>query len=306
MEKLIVPVYLNQRLVFDQIAMLKKGISMVTTVTQSEYDSTSKQSNVSTGIGSGGVLSSLLNVNLTSGLTKAGDQQSETETQANRVHTPASLFYELRNQLKEEGLLVTLTHELPAPGNFVEFECHLNRNPLLVSLETAMEIGSLSQSFITPSKEKTPRKRKSRSRNSDQNHIQQNNDPSIAEAMKNIKIFVEMLAEGNTLDLVSMNINDSFSAVITLEVESLNDPQMSDLVDGQFKVLGVVTKSICDNTDSISLVRKTKFSRLPPSVLEPLFKGLTEFQDTLELDLPLPIMEVHGPAIQILPVSIFA
>ena len=36
MEKLIVPVYLNQRLVFDLLAMLQGGISTVTAINKTE------------------------------------------------------------------------------------------------------------------------------------------------------------------------------------------------------------------------------------------------------------------------------
>ena len=306
MNKLIVPVYLNQRMVFDQIAMLKKGISTVTTITHSEFDSKSKQSEMSSEMGTGGVFASLFRVNLAGNLTNTGDQQSETEASENRVHTPASLFYELRNQLNEEGLLSTLASEVPAPGSFVEFECQLNRNPLLESLETAMEIGNFTKKFDNNPANKAQRKRQNRNRNQNQNQNQQDQNLSIDDTMRIIKGLAEMLTDGKTLDLVGMNIDESFSAVITLEVGFLNDPQMSDLVDGQFKVIGVVVKSIHDNSDSISLVRKTTFSKLPSAFLDPFLEGLAVFQDALEIVSPFPSVRIQGPAIQVLPTAIFA
>ena len=39
--------------------------------------------------------------------------------------------------------------------------------------------------------------------------------------MEVVKLLTEKLVNGETSDLVGMNINDSFSAVITLEVGSL-------------------------------------------------------------------------------------
>ena len=112
--------------------------------------------------------------------------------------------------------------------------------------------------------------------------------------------------KGSTLDLVGMNINDSLSAVITLEAEFLNDPQMTDLVDGQFKVLGIVIKSIIDDTNSIDLVRNTTLSKMPPDFMAPISSGLTEFQKALRLDVPFLNIKIQGPAIQVLPVAIFA
>ena len=82
--------------------------------------------------------------------------------------------------------------------------------------------------------------------------------------------------------------------------------KMSDLVDGQFKVLGVVVKSIRDDSDSISLIRKTTFSKLPPAFLAPLLTGLDDFFATLEMDSPPLTLSIPGPAVQVLPVAIFA
>lgn len=306
MNQLIVPVYLNQRMVFDQIAMLKKGISTVTTITHSESDSKSNQSEVSSEVGATGILSSLLRVNLSGSLTSGGGQQSGTEASENRVHTPASLFYELRNQLNQEKLLLTLNSEIPTPGNFVEFECQLNRNPLLESLETVMEIGNLTKEFSKSSISKAQQAKQKGNRNRNQNQGQQDQISDIDNVMEVVKLLTEKLADGKTSDLVGMNINNSFSAVITLEVGSLNDPQMSDLVDGQFKVLGVVVKSIRDDSDSISLIRKTTFSKLPSAFLDPILTGLGEFSATLEMDSSPLSLSIQGPAIQVLPVAIFA
>ena len=316
MKKLIVPVYLNQRMVFDQIAMLKGGISTVTSVTHSESDSDSSQSGVSAEVGSGGILSSFFKVNLTGKMTNADSQHSEYSSSDNRVHTPASLFYELRNQLEEENVLLSLTEGVPKTGSFVEFKCQLKNNPLLESLESAVEIGNLINMFIENSADNPQKATRKRSRNrrknqdrqnqSPQNQIPQNNELTIQETMMRIQQFITILKQGNTLDLVGLKINGSISAVITLEDRFLNDPQMSDLLDGEFNVVGVVVKSINNHSDSISLVRKTTFSKLPPNVIDPLIEGLDEFQSHLGIESSSIDVEISGPAIQVLPIAIFA
>ena len=302
MKKLIVPVYLNQRMVFDQIAMLKGGISTVTSITHSESDSTSNQSGMSAEVGSGGILSSLFRVNLTGNMTDMDKQHSGTESSENRVHTPASLFYELRNQLEEEKMLLSSIEEVPKTGSFVEFKCQLNKNPFLESLDAAIENGNLVNMFNN-NPIKGPQKRK-RNRSQNQNPLE--DGMTVEKTMELIKKLKCMLIEGSTIDLVGVNINDSFSAVITLEDRFLNDPQMSDLIDGEFNVLGVVVRSIRKNTDSISLIRKTPFNRLSPDVIDPLFEAFEAFQTTLKLGLPSLGVEIPGPAIQVLPVAIFA
>ena len=306
MNKLIVPVYLNQRMVFDQIAMLKGGISTVTSITHSESDRSSSQSGVSAEMGSGGVLSSLFRVNLAAKMTDTDNQHSGTESSENRVHTPASLFYELRNQLEEEEMLLLSLEKVPETGSFVEFKCQLNKNPFLESLESAIEIGNLTKMFSNSSTDRTQKRKQKRTPNRSQHQNPQENNITVEQTIEYVEKFKEMLTEGNTTDLVGLNINDSVSAVITLEDRFLNDPQMSDLIDGEFKVLGIVVKSIGESTDSISLIRKTTFNKLPPEVLGTLFEALDTFQSTLKLSSPSVRVEIPGPAIQVLPVAIFA
>ena len=306
MNKLIVPVYLNQRMVFDQIAMLKGGISTVTSITHSESDRSSNQSGVSAEMGSGGVLSSLFRVNLAAKMTDTDNQHSGTESSENRVHTPASLFYELRNQLEEEEMLLSSLEEVPETGSFVEFKCQLNKNPFLESLESAIEIGNLTKMFSNSSTDRTQKRKQRRTPDRSQHQNPQENNITMEQTIEYVEKFKEMLTEGNTTDLVGLNINDSVSAVITLEDRFLNDPQMSDLIDGEFKVLGIVVKSIGESTDSISLIRKTTFNKLPPEFLGPLFEALETFQSTLKLSSTSVSVEIPGPAIQVLPVAIFA
>lgn len=86
----------------------------------------------------------------------------------------------------------------------------------------------------------------------------------------------------------------------------MNDPLMSDLVDGQFKVLGIITKSISDESDSINLLRKTTLSKLPPEITDSFIDILKKLRDDYDFKIPTPNMAIHGPAIQVLPVAIYA
>ena len=293
MNKLIVPVYLNQRTVFDLIAMLKGGLSTVTSVTQTESDNKSNQGEISSKLGTGGVLSSLLKVDLSGNLASTDTQDSGVVSSEERVHTPASLFYQLRNLLYENEMIYKMDDRIGAPGSFVEFEGQLNRNPIIESLDIFFEFGK----FAIGIDNTTPAKRSRKS---------QTKDVGSNEVLKMLKGLLELLKAGDTVDLVGIGINGNFSAVITLETGYLNDPMMSDLVDGQFKVLGVIVKSIHDESDSINLLRKTAFSKLPPDVMGGFFETLKNLRDEHEFDISPLGIEVKGPTIQILPVAIFA
>ena len=118
-------------------------------------------------------------------------------------------------------------------------------------------------------------------------------------------LLVSTLKSGNMQDLTTTTLASGHRCVITLEKQYLNDPSMSDLVDGEFKVVGKVIRVIEADEGAISLNRKTALGRLPESTLNGLkliFKQ-THFQNYA---LPEFEWEIPGPVIQVLPIAIFA
>ena len=72
--KLLIPVYLNQRIVFDLLAMLQGGISTVTSVSKTEQSADEKSRKMGGSFGLSQALSSLLKIDLSADATstKAG------------------------------------------------------------------------------------------------------------------------------------------------------------------------------------------------------------------------------------------
>jgi hypothetical protein len=81
---------------------------------------------------------------------------------------------------------------------------------------------------------------------------------------------------------------------------------MSDLVDGKFRVLGKVIRSLDAASESISLIRKTALSKMPSPLLEQMFGQLSTLGSEQGFGIPTLTWEIPGPAIQILPVAIYA
>ncbi len=135
-DDLIIPVYLNQRIVFDLVAMLQGGIAAVTQVSQIQKTSETSLAEVSGTFGLSKALSSLLKVDF-SGKTagKSGSESSSTSSEE-RIHTPASMFIHLRAMLREQGGLIQESENIePMPGNLIEFSSILKRNPLLEAFD---------------------------------------------------------------------------------------------------------------------------------------------------------------------------
>lgn len=294
MEKLIVPVYLNQRLVFDLLAMLQGGISTVTAVTKTETTTKSNQEKAGANFGLSQAFSALLKIDLSGEKSKSSGESGENKLAEERVHTPASLFYQLRNILLEKKILKVLAEGVSSePGDIVEFGASLKRNPIVETMDSLSEMMNLAILFDDKGGEQKGQKNK-------------NQGSRYQKSKKQMEAFSESLKTGDTIDLTADNLDTSHAAVITVETGFLNDPMMSDLVDGRFRVLGKVIRSIDNASESISLIRKTALSKMPPPLLMQVFGQLSSLGSEQGFDIPRLVWEVPGPAIQILPVAIYA
>lgn len=292
MDRLIVPVYLNQKLVFDLLAMLQGGISTVTTVTESSSNTNTDSEKVSAGFGLSEAFSTLLKIDLSGSKEKAvGSEETNTSSQE-RVHTPASLFFQLRNILLKKGYLKEAKEVLPQAGDFVEFEGFLKRNPIVETIDSLAEMMDIAEAFADK-----PQQQKKGSRN------QTSENQKIKQQM--VK-FSDALKAGSTIDLSSASLKSGYTAVVTVETCFLNDPLMSDLVDGQFKIIGKVIKSVNDSSDSINLLRKTALSKMPSALILDVLGNLSSLGNEQGFDIPDLKLEIEGPAIQVLPIAIYA
>ena len=290
----LIPVYLNQRIVFDLTAMLEGGIATVTRIETAERLQTQTEGEVTGSFGLASALASLVKVDFggrAKGVTSDGSGTSRTE---DRVHTPASLFQRLREQLEEASLSTTLECSTePKAGQIVEFETSVRRNPVTQLLGTFAQLIDMLIQF---------------GGNSGGNH--KKGGGGSAGEMKKIRSqidgLVKHLEAGRTVDVVSDKVHDRWRALLTLEREYLNDPRMSDLADGQFKVLGKVIRVVQAGDDSINLLRNTPLSAFREHLLVELMSRLEEVGRTGEIVVPDMEWEVPGPVFHVIPIAIYA
>jgi len=290
---LIIPVYLNQRMVFDMIAMLQNGMSTVSRVTEKIGDKTTDERKYGAAFGLNKALSGLLKIDVHGVQDKRDSKDTEIERSEERVHTPASLFQKLRATLMAQKRLSSVTSELTIePGMMVEFSTTLRHNPVSYALETFVGIIDIATEFS----DKPVKKNQSNTR------LQQ-----LQIVRKQIQAFLDVASSGETIDLVSTTpLATGHRAVITLEKEYLNDPTMSDLVDGQFKILGKLVRVIPDSSDSVNLLRKRALGSLSPETLNQLFSALSDAAKQSSITVPEITYQINGPVLQTLPIAVFA
>ena len=294
---LIIPVYLNQRIVFDLVAMLQGGISTVTRVSETNQERSTTENQVQAAFGLSDAFASLLKIDLSAGKKQLAGDESATTSEEERVHTPPSLFFVLRNLLIDRELLKGVDAEDLGPGSFVEFSSTLSINPVIEVLDAFHQILSMA-SIFSDSDRKTVGKQ--------QRGQKGGRAPSRDPMVQQIDNFREMLRSGNTTDLTTGPLHSNYRSVITVENQYLTDESMGDLVDGTFTVVGKVTRFLPSGEGTINLVRKTALGRLPVDMLERAFEELNSSSAAENISLPQIEWEIKPPVMQILPIAIFA
>ena len=293
-KNLIVPVYLNQRIVFDMIAMLQGGIATVTNITMIDQSKDEVKAKAGVSLGLSEALSSLLKIGLSGEASGSSGESAEKKVGEERVHTPASLFFTLRNLLYEKELLnVDEENFEPKPGDIVEFEATLKRNPIIETMDSFAELIDLATVFSDDLQK--PGRGNGKSGTSENQKIK-----------NQILSFSESLKSGNSIDLTTGELKCGHKAVVTIEIQYLNDPLMSDLVDGTFHVVGKIIRVVSDNSEAISLIRKTAMSKMPHHILNETFSILSTLTNDQKFELPELEWEIQGPVIQIIPIAVFS
>ena len=295
--KLNVPIYLNQKIVFDMLASLEDGFSQFSTVQISSEKSATSSGEASAEIGSSNVFA-LLGVKLRGALKDEDiSKGSETYTQE-KIHTPSSLFQKLRGYLNEEKLIKGANNpeslvELYA-GDFIEIEGTLSKNPLVSLMDSFIKMMEMASVF---SDSKLAQGKKGAD-------SQQSDKKTVAQ----MKAFSEGLQSGNVVDLIcKINCDSkSITAVLPVYIDYFFNGNMNEITDGQYRVLGKITQIIINPADSISLLRNTSFSLIQQSLLDTIFEGFKSSNvQTAGMIIPDISTTINGPAIMILPIAIF-
>lgn len=267
--QLSIPIYLNQKIVFDLLNIIEQGFSNIKKV---DINDISNESNENKDL-------------LFLSIHKNPNEE--------RIFTPSALFSKLRDELKNRKFLKTLNNSFEidelVTGDFVEFTALLTKNPLIQTIEGFIEFMEVASLF-----EQKP----------NQNQKTKNKQPNEINEMKK---FIKKISSGNTLDLLG-NINHeakNIKAVVPVEYEYLTNKTPADLIDGRFTVLGKVIKSLNESSEeSINLLRGTSLALLPNQMKHELIQQFEPVQ-AMNLQLPKLTFEVKGPALQVVPIAIY-
>ena len=291
-DRLIVPVYINEKIVLDMLAIMEDGFSTVSQVNYTEHKESNSIQKGEAGIStSATILSKLLKINISGELNHTGSKGENENITKEKVHTNVSLLSKFRGYLVENKMLKSnFEVSKMQVGDFIEVEGELQKNPLINYLELFIDLFRMADIFA-----EKPQLG---------NKTQANNQKQQGNKMLNqIKLFADELKHSGTIDFILSD--QKGTAVLSAQEQYLANDNVSEIIGGHFKVLGKVISICKDHTEEIDLLRKTSLSILSEGLLTEMFAGFKN-EDMKQFNLPELKTKITGPAVIVIPVAIYA
>lgn len=285
--QLMIPVYINEKIVLDMLAIIEDGFSTVSQVSYSDHKENSNAQKIEAEVStSASILSKLLKIDLKGELSHSGNCGETENTTKEKVHTNVSLLSKFRAFLTDANILKSgFDISNMKIGDFIEVEGELQKNPLINCMDIFVDMLRMADIFAEKPQLNAKTQAKAQKQQQD-------------ETMKKIKSFASELKHSGTVDFI---LSDSAGTVVlSAQEQYLSNDNISEILGGHFKVLGKVIAICADKTESIDLLRKTTLS-----ILADMFLCLQN-EDMKQYNLPELKTEISGPAVIVIPVAIYA
>ena len=285
-DRLIIPVYINEKIVLDMLAIIEDGFSMVSQINYTEhtenYSVQTADAEIST---STTLLSKLLKIDVSGGLSHEGNRGQNENIIKEKVHTNVSLLSKFRSFLVEQKILKSdLDFSKMQVGDFIEVEGELQKNPIINYMDSFIDLFRMVDIFT-----EQPQTKKSK--------------PREDETVTQIKSFAEELKHSGTIDFILSD--EKGTTVLSVQEQYLANDNISEIIGGHFKVLGKVISICKEDTENIDLLRKTSLTILQEDLLNDMFSGF-KTEDMKQFNLPELKTKIISPAVIVIPIAIYA
>lgn len=290
-DSLIVPIYINEKIVIDMLAIIDDGFSKVSQINSVENIDNIKKNTVGVDISANSIISKFLKIDFKGDIANQKTTQRNNSTSKEKVHTNVSLLSKFRRYISENKILKNnFDIGKLTIGDFVELEGELQKNPLIEFLDAFVDIYKLVDIFS----EEIQLGNKNKSK------IQEKENQKV---IKQIKSFSDELKHSDTIDFILSS--EQGEIVLSTQEQYLSNDNISEILGGTFKVLGKVI-AICENdSNSINLLRKTTLSLLSEEMLEEVFAGFKS-GEVEQFNLPEFKTKIKGPAMIVIPIAIYS
>lgn len=286
LDRLIIPVYINEKIVLDMLAIIEDGFSMVSQINYTEHTENNSVQKADAEIStSTTLLSKLLKIDVSGGLSHEGNRGQNENIIKEKVHTNVSLLSKFRSFLVEQKILKSdLDFSKMQVGDFIEVEGELQKNPIINYMDSFIDLFRMVDIFT-----EQPQTKKSK--------------PREDETVTQIKSFAEELKHSGTIDFILSD--EKGTTVLSVQEQYLANDNISEIIGGHFKVLGKVISICKEDTENIDLLRKTSLTILQEDLLNDMFSGF-KTEDMKQFNLPELKTKIISPAVIVIPIAIYA
>jgi len=295
-KNLIIPVYLNQKIVFDFISIIEDGIAQIQTIQRKEKQSTDSKAEIEGEIGTSNILS-FLKINLKSNLSGKNSTVFNKGITEERVHTPTSLFSKLLDYLYKNQLITEIKYDADFSndivGKFVHYTGTLEKNPIISFFESFEKMMNIYNIFQADNQNHG----KKGSNNKDPNKIMLEQVKSLSEALK----------AGNVIDIICKLNDTNIETVLQTNIDYFNNKSMNELIDGKYNVIGKVIKTTSNSSEEkINLLRNTNLSMMGKMFVDTLSASM-DSTDVKQSGLEFKKLktEIEGSSMLIIPIAIY-
>ena len=285
-DRLIIPVYINEKIVLDMLAIIEDGFSMVSQINYTEHTENNSVQKADAEIStSTTIFSKLLKIDVSGGLSHEGNRGQNENIIKEKVHTNVSLLSKFRSFLVEQKILKSdLDFSKMQVGDFIEVEGELQKNPIINYMDSFIDLFRMVDIFT-----EQPQTKKSK--------------PREDETVTQIKSFAEELKHSGTIDFILSD--EKGTTVLSVQEQYLANDNISEIIGGHFKVLGKVISICKEDTENIDLLRKTSLTILQEDLLNDMFSGF-KTEDMKQFNLPELKTKIISPAVIVIPIAIYA
>lgn len=293
MDKLTLPIYLNQKYVFDLLAIVDDGFSQVETIKTGQNTQATDKDNVKGEVGLSNVFA-FLKFGISGEISAEKSKESMQEVSKEKIHTPNSLFSKLRSYLHDNKIVATSNFLNLKTGDFIEIKLSLRKNPLIDTLDGFSSLMKMALLFED--------KPQSTSNKHNPKPVKSENQ----KVLDQLDSMSSQLKEEGSLDLIGTSVEDQkFQVILTLDKAYMGALSIADIADGQFSVLGKVTRVIPENSaESVNLLRKTSLSRVNNTLLEQMLSGFKNLDEHGIKNQDIET-EIKSPVLQVIPIAVF-
>lgn len=174
-------------------------------------------------------------------------------------------------------------------GDFIEVSGELMKNSMVNILEKAIDVFRMADIFSD----------KPELGSKKQHTIKCSQD---AKLVKQLKMFLDELKVTGTIDFIMKNFDNTI--VLSAQEQYLQNDNISELLGGNFKVLGKIIKVCKEKDDSINLLRKTTLDVLGDEELN-AFTAEFQSEDLENFNLPALEVIIESPAVIVIPIAIY-